>query len=324
MSATRVLHHPAFYAALLALCAASFVEGVLPPQAAPGVMAPAPAPVEREAAFATAAAVLIPLLLGAGLAVGYVVLRAHNVLVFPRCEFPLAPWPGWHLLRAGIALFTFVRGVGIGLAWVRHLQEAEGWQRWLPAGLLPVAASNLTMLLACGFTMALVAAHGSPLSLLGLREPRPLRRALLGVTGFLMLYPLLYLARLVVETLAPRVGLPTQPPELLVQLAGVSPLASAVAFFGIVVVTPLAEEVFFRGFFYATLRRQLGPLGSILLSALVFAFLHSHLLGVVHLFLVGFLFAYLYERTGSLAASIAAHAAYNLYVLLLASLTIRS
>jgi membrane protease YdiL (CAAX protease family) len=256
--------------------------------------------------------------------VGYVVLRAHNVLVFPRCDFPLAPWTGWHLLRSGIALFAIARGVGIGLAWVSHLQEAQGWWRWLPAGLLTMVASNLTMLLACLFTMALVAAHGSPLTLLGLREPRPVRRALLGVTGFLMVYPLLFLATLAVLTLAPRVGLPTQPPELLVQLARVSPLAWAVAFFGIVVVTPLAEEVFFRGFFYATLRRQLGPLGSILLSALVFAFLHSHLLGVVHLFLVGFLFAYLYERTGSLVASIAAHAAYNLYVLLLASLTIRS
>ena len=78
----------------------------------------------------------------------------------------------------------------------------------------------------------------------------------------------------------------------------------------------MTEEFLFRGFLYGTLRRYLGPLWAIGLSAAAFAGAHAFAFGFLPLFVIGFLLAYLYERTGSLAASVAAHALHNFYVLL--------
>ena len=52
--------------------------------------------------------------------------------------------------------------------------------------------------------------------------------------------------------------------------------------------------------------------------------LHFHVPAMVPLFVVGFVVAYLYERTGSLAASIAAHAANNLHAMLIVFLVSRT
>ncbi len=323
-----VLLHPLPYAALLALGVASFDKRLLPsgePAALPATL-PSWA-LERiarrpaDVSFAFAAAVVIPVVLGSGLLVGYVLVRAHNVRVFPRCDFPLVPWTAGSLVRVGIVLFAAGRGASLGLAWLLHAQEARGALPWLPRGLAVLGAMNLMMLAVCLFTVALVgSAHGGALRLLGLCEPRPFRRGTMGVAGLLMVLPVALLAAFVALALAPRVGLSARPQEVLVQAAQASPKALAFVLLSVVVVTPAMEELLFRGFFYATLRRYMGPLGAIALSALTFALLHGHPVGIPPLFVVGFLLAYLYERTGSLVAPATAHAAYNLYILLLAHL----
>jgi membrane protease YdiL (CAAX protease family) len=74
---------------------------------------------------------------------------------------------------------------------------------------------------------------------------------------------------------------------------------------------PIGEEVFFRGFIFSTLRRW-GWAWAVTLSSLLFAAVH---LQVVHFFpilLLGVVLAVLYQRTGSLVASIAVHGVNNL------------
>ncbi|MBM4038057.1 MAG: CPBP family intramembrane metalloprotease [Planctomycetes bacterium] len=326
------LRHPLLYAALLVASIASFDKGLLPAEEPPSLPSALPSlafePIARRPAelpFGFAAALVIPVVVGSGLLVGYVLLRAHNVRVFPRCEFPLVPWTAGSLVGVGIVLFAAARGAGLGLAWLLHAQETRGALPWLPRGLAVLGAANLTMLAVCLFTVALVgSAHGGPLRLLGLCEAQPLRRALMGLAGILMVLPLVLAAAYVALSLAPRVGLSARPQEVLVQAAEASPRALAFVLLSIVAVTPAMEELLFRGFFYATLRRYLGPLGAILLSSLTFAVLHGHPVGIPPLFVVGFLLAYLYERTGSLVASVTAHAAYNVYILLLAHLARRA
>ncbi len=77
-----------------------------------------------------------------------------------------------------------------------------------------------------------------------------------------------------------------------------------------------AEEVFFRGWLQRSLGAAWGPAAGIAVAALVFAGLH--LLGGtraplsrLNLFLGGALFGLLAERSGGLAAPIAAHAGWN-------------
>jgi CAAX protease family protein len=82
----------------------------------------------------------------------------------------------------------------------------------------------------------------------------------------------------------------------------------------VVLVTPLGEEVFYRGFLFGGLRARMGFWAAALISASLFGL--SHLAGgavlVPLLFVFGLTQAFLYERRRSLVAPIAAHAMFNL------------
>ncbi|MEQ1793088.1 MAG: CPBP family intramembrane glutamic endopeptidase, partial [Nitrospira sp.] len=84
-----------------------------------------------------------------------------------------------------------------------------------------------------------------------------------------------------------------------------------------VVFAPIFEELAFRGILYAILRRRLGPLPAALISASIFAAAHGYgLIGFVSVLWSGLLWAWLYERTGSLVPGMIAHATNNLLVCL--------
>ena len=84
------------------------------------------------------------------------------------------------------------------------------------------------------------------------------------------------------------------------------------AFIAVVLVAPIAEELFFRGFLYQAFRRWRGVPQGVLLSAGVFALAHVSPIIIPSIFFLGVILAYLFERRGSLAATIAAHMSYNL------------
>jgi membrane protease YdiL (CAAX protease family) len=87
----------------------------------------------------------------------------------------------------------------------------------------------------------------------------------------------------------------------------------AATIFDTVVLTPVFEEIVFRGLVFATLRRRFGTGAAAGLSASIFAIAHGYgVLGFAAVFWSGLLWAFAYERTGSLLPSMAAHAADNL------------
>ena len=83
----------------------------------------------------------------------------------------------------------------------------------------------------------------------------------------------------------------------------------------VILVAPVAEELFFRGFFYRSLRNRLPPLGAASVVGLVFGAIHytdaDTLVLIPVLVLLGVIFCLLYERTGSLYPAIAMHAVNN-------------
>ncbi len=104
---------------------------------------------------------------------------------------------------------------------------------------------------------------------------------------------------------------------------GRSPLAAATGgtrlaiLAGMVVVGPLAEELFFRGGLHAVLRRSFPPLQTILVTSLFFAAAHAGRTPFpVIPFIGGLAFSALYEKTGTLLAPVLVHAAGNLAILL--------
>ena len=78
-----------------------------------------------------------------------------------------------------------------------------------------------------------------------------------------------------------------------------------------VVMAPLAEEVFFRGFVFRGFAASWGFLGGAAVSAAVFSAAHLQLTLFVPLLALGFGLAWAYRRTGSLWTPITIHAIFN-------------
>jgi membrane protease YdiL (CAAX protease family) len=100
-------------------------------------------------------------------------------------------------------------------------------------------------------------------------------------------------------------------------LVWAAPSLTAVSLLEYVIFAPLFEELAFRGLLFAILRRKFRFLPAALISAGIFGIAHGY--GVVGLLSVcwsGVLWAWIYEKTGSLWPGILAHAINNLLVCL--------
>jgi membrane protease YdiL (CAAX protease family) len=256
---------------------------------------------------------LVPMTLGTALLLGYVVLRACNVRVFPRVRFRPGTWDPWHLGRCLIVYMVALRAVLGLVGWAqRHLGEG------VSSTVLAAAAGNAVGIAVAVFLLAVLRERGGDaLGRLGLREEHVGRRLATGVAGALMLQPVVLLAGIVTIVFGPLVGIEFRVQPLLFHARDVPGWAFAALCVSAVVVAPVTEEVLFRGFLYGALRRRWGPMGSICASAALFSVLHGHPAALLSLFAVGFLLAYLYERTGSLVAPMAAHALTNLNSMLM-------
>ena len=92
-------------------------------------------------------------------------------------------------------------------------------------------------------------------------------------------------------------------------------LQAGTSFLEYTIYAPLFEEILFRGLLFATLRRKFGFGGSATLSAGIFALAHGYgVLGLVTVWWSGMIWAWGYEKTGSLLPSILAHSLNNLLV----------
>jgi membrane protease YdiL (CAAX protease family) len=107
-------------------------------------------------------------------------------------------------------------------------------------------------------------------------------------------------------------------------LAWGAPATVAVMLVSSILFAPVFEELVFRGLLYGTLRTRLGwPLAATA-SALVFALAHGYgVAGFASVFLSGVLWAWVYERTGSLLPSLVAHVVNNSAVALTLLLMLR-
>ncbi|MCK6628931.1 MAG: CPBP family intramembrane metalloprotease [Anaerolineae bacterium] len=80
-----------------------------------------------------------------------------------------------------------------------------------------------------------------------------------------------------------------------------------VLFFGGAIVAPFVEEVFFRGFVFAGWRGQWGWPRAALASAFLFALVHVMPTSLLPIFILGLIFAFLYQSSGSIWPAILMH-----------------
>ncbi|MCH5255412.1 MAG: CPBP family intramembrane metalloprotease [Lachnospiraceae bacterium] len=79
-------------------------------------------------------------------------------------------------------------------------------------------------------------------------------------------------------------------------------------------ISPIAEEILFRGLVYNRLKKYCAVPAAILLSAVLFGLFHGNLVQGVYGFLMGCLMAIVYERFGSFLHAVLFHAVANVTV----------
>ncbi len=84
---------------------------------------------------------------------------------------------------------------------------------------------------------------------------------------------------------------------------------------GLGIITPLGEEILFRGVIQSIFHRNMAAAAAILFSALVFGISHGVLYVIPGVTLLGIILAYVFYRTGVLTYTVIIHALFNLFSL---------
>lgn len=112
----------------------------------------------------------------------------------------------------------------------------------------------------------------------------------------------------IVVVVLERLGIEADPQAAEQALLVIDPWLAVLA---IVILAPVAEEVFFRGIVFNAWLRERGPRYAFIGSSLLFMVLHLSVAAAVPIFLLGLALAWIYRRTGNLLAPIAMHATVN-------------
>jgi membrane protease YdiL (CAAX protease family) len=241
--------------------------------------------------------------------------RIHSIWRFPKRRLPV-----WSLGEFGRILFLAIVFAHL-LLFLPMMLHPD------PAGHVdPFWWTSVSMLILDGLVILtiLLFASGKGTSIrrvLGLADPRASASIAVGMRSYLAMFPWLFVMLLAIVEITRAFGWqpPIEPIQRLIfqqtrpdVLALVSVLAC--------VVGPAAEELFFRGVLYASLRQKTSRFAAMLISSAAFAALHTNVVGFLPIMVLGAVLAYIYERTGSLIGSLAVHIMHNTLLISLALL----
>jgi len=228
-------------------------------------------------------------------------------LMYPR-KFTLAKTPGRHNTVSPLhllpifVLWYVVQAAVVSLpriplapgSFERKTLAILAGQAFMIAGSLAVAAATFRHGLRRGF---------------GLSMRHWIYDSWRGVIGYLVIFPVCWGVFYLTVSL-----LPEKPPphEMLLAARGLQGVWRLLVILSVVLLAPLAEEMFFRGLLQSMLRRYVGPWGAILATSAIFAGVH---VGLAHtmpaLFLLALALGYNYERCGRIYPSILIHTIFN-------------
>jgi membrane protease YdiL (CAAX protease family) len=168
--------------------------------------------------------------------------------------------------------------------------------------------------LAGGTVLWVALRHRGWVPALGLRSERTVWDVVAGAFSGAALFLIAAFVLLPALTVAWRIVTGENPPPISQPVVPVdpTPVQIVLGVVGVVFGAPFAEELFFRGFLFGSLRARFSFLPAAVISGAVFALFHVQPLLVAIMVLVGVGFAFIYERRGSLPAAISAHVIFNL------------
>jgi membrane protease YdiL (CAAX protease family) len=218
--------------------------------------------------------------------------------------FLQVPWSKRDILWGVIAGLSLLAGLTLALTVGLSLYVRATGEKLAPASGLVTLLVELALLLPVWWFG--VRKYRLPWSSVGLRPFAVARGLGLGCV-FLLLGFWFSLAWSLFLSLF---SLRTQPDLLPLFGGGIGGLLLALFTGGLI--APIAEEVFFRGFVFAGLHQHLGLRRALVLNAILFALMHILPTSWPPIFVLGVLFAWLYEQTGSIWPAVAVHGAINI------------
>lgn len=105
------------------------------------------------------------------------------------------------------------------------------------------------------------------------------------------------------------------PPSKIDELVANRNISSNILIIVTAVVAPFCEEVYFRGFLYPAFKKNFGVLVALFLSSFLFSLAHLELYSFIPIMVIGWLLAYIYEKTKSIFTVIFLHSVYNLILI---------
>ncbi len=250
------------------------------------------------------------LLAGLGLLITFIRLKFRHEEPLPMALSP--PAPKWGILDAVRIAIVFVF-----FNYMLFLAEAV-LEKFF--GVSIKNASNRAVFntlimdfLALGFILYfLFIKFGQHLNAVGLRIKDFLQNAFLGLLGYMAFLPALVAVVFISYCMGNYFNIkPQSQPlfDLFMEEKRISILIILTLF--VVVIGPIIEEIFFRGFLYSAFKKRFSVFSGMLLTSLIFAGLHMNALGFLPILVLAFVLVYMFEKTGSLIPSIIIHCAHN-------------
>jgi membrane protease YdiL (CAAX protease family) len=235
------------------------------------------------------------------------------------------PW-GLQLLLFLLMVFTFMSAAGVIIPGI--LTKTTGFTAMQMEGIGPASSPalvNASLIVEGVLNLfifcipALLFAYLStprPASYLGLRKPVKNVQLLLAIMVILGATPILQATEGLISQIdfgAKVKASQKANDDMMTAFLNMKDFGSFLKVFLLVAVIPgIGEELFFRGVLMRfAKKRSRSMLFPILFTAAVFAYAHSNIYGYLSIFFAGILLAVIYNLTGSLWCSIAAHISFN-------------
>jgi membrane protease YdiL (CAAX protease family) len=221
----------------------------------------------------------------------------------------IPPWPGWSAPAALLAGFAAALVAGLLIAAFGALFGADLGHPPASVSILSVIAQDACLITAALFFASRVTVPRP--AQFGLRPTSLKRSAIFVIAGYIGFVILSYLWLAII-------GQPDAKDTITEDLGAKGSTVALIAVtFVVTVCAPLAEELFFRGYFFGALRKH-GFWVAALLTGLTFGVVHvfgSPIAFIVPLALLGTALCFIREKTGSLYPGIALHCINNSFAM---------
>jgi membrane protease YdiL (CAAX protease family) len=157
--------------------------------------------------------------------------------------------------------------------------------------------------------------HPKPFEYLGLRKPRSWQHVVLCIVIIITATPLLltiaeWMSHINIEKAKEAQDLNNRMMGAFLSMKSIPQLLTS--FFVLAILAGVSEELFFRGLLLRFSAKKISSIAlPIVITAFLFASMHTNIYGLPSIFIAGVLLGYFYYLTGSLWCSVIAHVIYN-------------